>query len=648
MKTINSLKLETVFNRLQYVGIALMGIMISGFFFQMTSLYSVRKENIKRFEISLVSVLFDSAEKKDIVMMKRIIKGFHDSHQDYQFCLKVDGVLIFGGFEDCQKKLTVFWHPLGQVKFEIYVVDTQLENMLLRYSLLFIFTIMIIFYLQKKILSYFLKIKLDVGNVHSGSAFYFENFKNLRKLLEEAAQQKESLIRSESMLEISKQVAHDIRSPLESLRCLTVELDQVGNETKQILNKSINRISEIAHNLLINHSEFNEETLTPINLKILLEEIAESFRPLGQVITHFEKISSYDQCFILGNENVLYRAISNLVMNAIESNSSNSSNYNVNQVSCSLRLNNNKLELMIKDFGGGIPPGNLAKIINGGFTTKATGSGRGVRYAVETIKKLGGDFNLSNHHEGGTQAFMSFTPLAAPEWFRSSFNIPQQFKEIVCIDDDHSFIEIYKKKLRHLNLNFSTFSDLSDPVLQEICRSPLVLEKFFFVDFQINKGINGIEFISQHNLFTQSLLVTSYYHDGYIQKKCLELNILLMPKQLFNSANISIERNDLRPIVLIDNDELVEISWRLKCQRLNREFLFFASADSFINHHTTIPQNALVYIDSNLGHAKKGEQWAEQIYHMGFKNITLTTGYDPRSITPNQWISKVIGKSPDF
>ena len=49
---------------------------------------------------------------------------------------------------------------------------------------------------------------------------------------------------------MSRQIAHDIRSPLEALKSVTTHINDLDHTSKQILNNSIGRITDIANGLL--------------------------------------------------------------------------------------------------------------------------------------------------------------------------------------------------------------------------------------------------------------------------------------------------------------------------------------------------------------------------------------------------------------
>jgi two-component system NtrC family sensor kinase len=58
----------------------------------------------------------------------------------------------------------------------------------------------------------------------------------------------------------------------------------------------------------------------------------------------------------------------------------------------------NLVKVVVRDNGIGIPPENLTKIFNHGFTTKKDGHGFGLHSGANAAKEMGG--NLTGHSDG--------------------------------------------------------------------------------------------------------------------------------------------------------------------------------------------------------------------------------------------------------
>lgn len=100
--------------------------------------------------------------------------------------------------------------------------------------------------------------------------------------------------------------------------------------------------------------------------------------------------------------------------------------------------------------------------------------------------------------------------------------------------------------------------------------------------------------------------------------------------------------------VLIDNDKLIHLSWRLKAESLGIPLKSFFSVEDFLQSYGQFTLESNIYIDSDLGENIKGEVEAEQIANLGFQNIWLASGYDDIDIQSYPWIKGIISKKPPF
>lgn len=103
-----------------------------------------------------------------------------------------------------------------------------------------------------------------------------------------------------------------------------------------------------------------------------------------------------------------------------------------------------------------------------------------------------------------------------------------------------------------------------------------------------------------------------------------------------------------RQYVLLDNDELVCATWKLRAKKENISFRSFIKKDDFLDYIQSQEKNIHIYLDYDLGNGVKGEEIALQLYKDGFRNIYLTTGYDPKSFANLFYLNGVIGKTVPF
>jgi len=102
------------------------------------------------------------------------------------------------------------------------------------------------------------------------------------------------------------------------------------------------------------------------------------------------------------------------------------------------------------------------------------------------------------------------------------------------------------------------------------------------------------------------------------------------------------------PIVLIDDDSLVRLTWKVAAKNSSVDFQSFSSLEEFLNQKDQFSSSVTIYIDSNLGNGVRGEVVAEQLHKLGFTQIYLATGYEPGQFGHIPWIKGIVGKDPPF
>ncbi len=101
--------------------------------------------------------------------------------------------------------------------------------------------------------------------------------------------------------------------------------------------------------------------------------------------------------------------------------------------------------------------------------------------------------------------------------------------------------------------------------------------------------------------------------------------------------------------VLIDNDPLVRMSWKMIASRKGKKLSIFEGMAEFAQASAALDKKSTtIYIDSNLGNGKKGEIEAKTLRALGFEKIYLTTGSPASVFSGMDWLTGVIGKDPPW
>jgi len=108
----------------------------------------------------------------------------------------------------------------------------------------------------------------------------------------------------------------------------------------------------------------------------------------------------------------LVQVLLNLVKNAVESMKGNDLHNKVKELVIETgRVDDGSDFIKVKDNGSGIPPENLVKIFNHGFTTKEKGHGFGLHASANSMTEMGGSLIAESDGENKGAAFMVKLPV---------------------------------------------------------------------------------------------------------------------------------------------------------------------------------------------------------------------------------------------
>lgn len=250
-----------------------------------------------------------------------------------------------------------------------------------------------------------------------------DEFQGLVHDFNHMAERLESLVGAQRLL--LRDVSHELRSPLARL---SVALELARDDAEPVsaehteLNQHLYRIGREADNL----NELIGQLLTLSSMEAL--ENTSSFRPvsLNQVCEELLPDAEYEAqqrpctiileqnaaCTILGDRELLYRAIENVVRNAIRYTEPNSF--------VTLRLSETVIDsqrfstLEVADCGPGIPEAELAHIfrpfyrVDPSRTSSTGGFGVGLAITERAVRVHGGTIRAINRLPGGTSIQMTF------------------------------------------------------------------------------------------------------------------------------------------------------------------------------------------------------------------------------------------------
>ncbi|MBV9576776.1 MAG: HAMP domain-containing histidine kinase, partial [Gammaproteobacteria bacterium] len=230
--------------------------------------------------------------------------------------------------------------------------------------------------------------KNNLNQFHSTSSEINEISEKIKYLF----QKNEKNTRELAFSQMAKQVAHDIRSPLSALDVIIKDLIKIPEEQRILIRNAINRIHDIANNLLNKHNikspiddeaESNDapELISDLVSSVISEKRAQ-FKNIEIEFTTNIHESAYG-CFANISIADFKRVLSNLLNNSIESLADKKKGL----IKIELSTRKSHLIFSIQDNGCGIAADILPKIISGEIITrKKNGHGLGLSYAIQMIE----------------------------------------------------------------------------------------------------------------------------------------------------------------------------------------------------------------------------------------------------------------------
>mgnify|MGYP001585236637 CR=1 FL=1 len=250
----------------------------------------------------------------------------------------------------------------------------------------------------------------------------------------------------------------------------------------------------------------------------------------------------------------------------------------------------------MRDNGQGIPKNILEKLgekgVSHGKEGSTSGSGLGIYHAKKAIESFKGKFEILSREGLGTTITITFPKALPPDWFIQKLTLKEN-AQVITLDDDLSIHQIWKGRLQSLNvdcfgitlLSFTSGAEFKDYVEAQVNAGPqaqTAQQKIYLVDYELlNQNKTGLDLIEELNLGSngkgQAILVTSRYEQEHVRARCAKLGVKLIPKGMAGLAPIEIERTKQRlHAVLIDDDELIHITWKIVAKEKNKTIQKFA------------------------------------------------------------------------
>jgi signal transduction histidine kinase len=225
--------------------------------------------------------------------------------------------------------------------------------------------------------------------------------------LSESKSQLELTQREKAWREIAQQVAHEIKNPLTPMKLTLQQLErsvQSGNGTSEKIQKAIDSLLSQVNTLNDIASSFSGFAKMPdlkiveLNLVDIVKRAVDLHSSAGQVSVRSNVVNA----LVRGDEQLLERTISNLIINGLQS----AKPGRAVAVTVSLESIGTKFVVSVKDNGAGIAPEIQELVFLPHFSTKKSGSGLGLAIAKQGIEQMNGKIWFETEEGKGTAFFV--------------------------------------------------------------------------------------------------------------------------------------------------------------------------------------------------------------------------------------------------
>lgn len=355
-----------------------------------------------------------------------------------------------------------------------------------------------------------------------------KEFRIIQKSLKEAQDNRQEKVAIETTLKIekeknliSRQVAHDIKSPIAALEMATDLIKENDESIHKIIDSATIRIKEILTGLEKQATNNTNNEFIPTIINSIIEEKKLEYNNTDiNFVFPFEHSTQDHYSFVNATE--FGRVISNIINNSVEA-------INIDgTIALNIESDKTHLYLSITDTGSGIPDDVLSKIFDQGFShNKAEGTGLGLFHAKQTLAKWGAD--LSVHSQVGIGTEITIKLKRSPIININKSMIDETQGLIVIADDDINIHNVWTEKLKNTCAEVITFTSAED--IDNWLKDNAHKQFTLFIDHDfIGEKMNGLNIIDKYNLTDKSYLVTANALNPVVISKSLNLNVNVLDK----------------------------------------------------------------------------------------------------------------------
>lgn len=485
-----------------------------------------------------------------------------------------------------------------------------------------------------------------------------------------------TLHEQEKFAQLARKVAHDINSPLASLKMMIPMCTGLPEAQRTLLNRATEAILDIANNLLSNYHKQKTDTseIEPrqhlLVSDLLIQLLSEKKMQYRNHPVTLETVIASDAHFaFIGMQSTEFRrSMSNLINNAVDA---LEDNLHHGKVTIQLTVDTNAVMVEVQDNGKGMTAATIEKMESRQIFTegKKNGHGLGLQQVWDTLEYNQGLMEVQSVLGKGTSIRLTFPRIAASDWIAQEIYIPGNI--VVILDDDDSIHTAWDLRFAPLRTSYPSLQiqhfrqgqealDFLASLSQE--QKDLVV---FLSDYELlQQSRNGLEVVKESGI-KRAMLVTSYYSKPQIREETDKLGIKILPKQmasiipiLFANENAvratespitppseplkSEELISIQPtspqekipasqktqVVLLDDDQVFADAIIFRLSACKKMVTHYPDPNVFLNECEKYAKDTPICIDNNFGKGIdiKGTQVAERLHALEFTRLFLVSG----------------------
>lgn len=207
--------------------------------------------------------------------------------------------------------------------------------------------------------------------------------------------------------QMSAGINHELNQPLTAIRAYAdnarqfLKMDRLESVATNLseISQLTERMAKIIHPL----KEFARKTsgqAESVSMKSVKEgAMSIMYGRLGREKVSINWPQKLESCYVLGDIVRIEQVMVNLISNAIQAMEAQADK----KIDILLSYQDSKQILQVRDYGPGIPEGELERVFEPFYTTKKAGQGLGLGLSISyrIIDSLGGELSVTNHPEGG-------------------------------------------------------------------------------------------------------------------------------------------------------------------------------------------------------------------------------------------------------